>query len=256
MVESVTIVAFVFALVFAIFLAWPSIWKLITVGYLSETGTGSAAGTKAGTKAGTGGGNSTAAKDSVDAAGGWSPLEIGGLVGGIAAFIAFVAIAVVIVRSRRGKPPRTADSALKDALKMNISGSRTRNVARGAKELAKAAGRGVGRNVGRAARFVASLDVTTNAELAKQKEELKEMGKRLEQMRKANSGDLVKFTEHILAQTEIFGRNVSKYRAKSNDAFEAIKKFEGSVVDAATTNGSVRGPIAGAEPVGKPPGEP
>lgn len=221
MVGSVTIVAFVFALVFALFLAWPAIWKLITVGYLSDTGTGSAAGTKAGTKAGTGGGaggETTAAKG--DVATGWSPLEIGGLVGGIAAFIAFVAIVVVFIRGRgSGEPGKDP----LDAIEVDISRGRLRNAARGATAVTKETGSFLGRNAGKVARFVS---VSTNAELKKQQELLRTMRKGLDEIANKEGLEYKMFKEHTLKQLEIFKENVRLNKNGKDTGFATIEEYK------------------------------
>ena len=210
MVGYVTMAAFVFALTFALFLAWPFIWKAATTLTFSETlGTGAA-------NAGTGAGTSRAAKGT-EAPGGWSWLEIGGLVAGIAVFIVFVVAVVVYIR--RG-PGETRDAKLKREREEALAGPARRFRIVTAGKAGKDATAFLGRQAGRAGQFLAKA---TNSELENQRRLLnkwkEEAGKITDEAEK------MKVMDHINNETDKLRRNIEKWGARSNEEWENVKPY-------------------------------
>ena len=215
MVGYVTMAAFVFALTFALFLAWPFIWKAATTLTFSETlGTGAA-------NAGTGAGTSRAAKGT-EAPGGWSWLEIGGLVAGIAVFIVFVAAVAVYLRRGSGETEEQRAKREAERIRREVAKPIGRNrfafVAGQAGRAGEAAGKAALRVGGRIGRFATTA---TNAELEKQREAIILMRKGLGEIQDKTGNEYTEFKAKVEKAETVHLANREKWNGGSTK-FDSI----------------------------------
>lgn len=220
MVGYVTMAAFVFALTFALFLAWPFIWKAATTLTFSET-LGTGAGSGAGTGAANAGTGSRVAKGT-EAPGGWSWLEIGGLVAGIAVFIVFVAAVAVYLRRGSGETEEQRAKREAERIRREVAKPIGRNrfafVAGQAGRAGEAAGKAALRVGGRIGRFATTA---TNAELEKQREAIILMRKGLGEIQDKTGNEYTEFKAKVEKAETVHLANREKWNGGSTK-FDSI----------------------------------